>query len=81
MSRFYRAPEIILGLKYDTRVDLWSIATCLYELYTGHIMYPGVDNNNMLRLMMELKGRFPVRMLRAHVRVYTELAVARTRIS
>ena len=73
VSRFYRAPEIILGLKYDTRVDLWSIATCLYELYTGHIMYPGVDNNNMLRLMMELKGRFPVRMLRAHVRVYTEL--------
>ncbi|KAK7233405.1 protein kinase [Aureococcus anophagefferens] len=73
VSRFYRAPEIILGLKYDTRVDLWSIATCLYELYTGHIMYAGVDNNNMLRLMMELKGRFPVKMLKAHARSYTDL--------
>jgi len=73
VSRFYRAPEIILGLKYDARVDLWAVGTCLYELYTGHIMYPGADNNNMLRLMMELKGRFPVRMLRAHVRVYSEL--------
>ena len=61
-------------MKYDTKEDLWSIATCLYGLYTGHIMYPGVDNNNMLRLMMELKGRFPVlRMLRAYVRVYAEL--------
>ena len=25
VSRFYRAPEIIMGLKYDPRVDLWSI--------------------------------------------------------
>ena len=37
VSRFYRAPEIILGLKYDMRVDMWSVATCLYELYTGHV--------------------------------------------
>ncbi|KAJ1456246.1 kinase-like domain-containing protein [Pelagophyceae sp. CCMP2097] len=73
VSRFYRAPEIILGLKFDTRVDLWSVASCLYELYTGHIMFNGVDNNNMLRVMMELKGRFPVKMLKAHVRSYQDL--------
>lgn len=35
VSRFYRAPEIILGLPYDCSLDTWSIACTLYELYTG----------------------------------------------
>jgi serine/threonine-protein kinase PRP4 len=34
-SRFYRAPEVILGLPYSHPMDLWSIGCCLYELYTG----------------------------------------------
>jgi serine/threonine-protein kinase PRP4 len=57
VSRFYRAPEIILGLAYDRMVDLWSVATCLYELFTGHVMFPGSTNNHMLKLMMDVKGR------------------------
>jgi serine/threonine-protein kinase PRP4 len=47
--RFYRAPEIILGLKYDFAVDLWSAGCTIYELYTGKIMFPGHTNNDMLR--------------------------------
>lgn len=47
--RFYRAPEIILGLKYDFAVDLWSAGCTIYELYTGKIMFPGHTNNEMLR--------------------------------
>ncbi|KZT57553.1 kinase-like protein [Calocera cornea HHB12733] len=58
VSRFYRAPEIILGLPYDTAIDIWSIGCTLYELYTGKILFPGRTNNHMLLLMMELKGRF-----------------------
>ena len=27
VSRFYRAPEVILGHKYDHAIDLWSVAT------------------------------------------------------
>ncbi|KAL1916402.1 uncharacterized protein VTP21DRAFT_5593 [Calcarisporiella thermophila] len=64
VSRFYRAPEIILGLPYDTAIDVWSVGCTLYELYTGKILFPGRSNNQMLRYMMELKGRFPNRMLR-----------------
>ena len=37
VSRFYRAPEIILGLKYDFGVDLWSVGTTIYEMSTGNI--------------------------------------------
>ncbi len=35
VSRFYRAPEIILGMPYDYAVDMWSIGCTLCELYTG----------------------------------------------
>jgi serine/threonine-protein kinase PRP4 len=59
VSRFYRAPEIILGLPYDRMIDIWSVAVSLYELFTGHVMVPGRSNNEMLKLMMELKGKFP----------------------
>mmetsp|Transcript_1469 Transcript_1469/g.5010 ORF Transcript_1469/g.5010 Transcript_1469/m.5010 type:complete len:443 (-) Transcript_1469:105-1433(-) len=73
VSRFYRAPEIILGLKYDRRVDLWALATCLFEVYTGKVMFPGVDNNNMLLQFMLYKGRFTSKMLKAHKRAYVDL--------
>ncbi|PKU72737.1 serine/threonine-protein kinase prpf4B isoform X2 [Dendrobium catenatum] len=64
VSRFYRAPEIILGLSYDHPLDIWSVGCCLFELYTGKVLFPGPSNNDMLRLHMELKGPFPKKMLR-----------------
>ncbi|KAK7310038.1 hypothetical protein RJT34_07236 [Clitoria ternatea] len=64
VSRFYRAPEIILGLPYDHPLDMWSVGCCLYELYTGKVLFPGSTNNDMLRLHMELKGPFLKKMLR-----------------
>ncbi|KAG9136888.1 hypothetical protein Leryth_020614 [Lithospermum erythrorhizon] len=64
VSRFYRAPEIILGLPYDHPLDMWSVGCCLFELYTGKVLFPGATNNDMLRLHMELKGHFPKKMLR-----------------
>ncbi|KAG6410333.1 hypothetical protein SASPL_128391 [Salvia splendens] len=64
VSRFYRAPVIILGLSYDLPMDIWSVGCCLFELYTGKVLFPGATNNDMLRLHMELKGPFPKKMLR-----------------
>eukprot|EP00258_Populus_trichocarpa_P047111 XP_024463130.1 serine/threonine-protein kinase prpf4B isoform X1 [Populus trichocarpa] len=64
VSRFYRAPEIILGLPYDHPMDMWSVGCCLYELYSGKVLFPGSTNNDMLRLHMELKGPFPKKMLK-----------------
>ncbi|XP_050224470.1 uncharacterized protein LOC126674130 isoform X2 [Mercurialis annua] len=64
VSRFYRAPEIILGLPYDHPVDMWSVGCCLYELYAGKVLFPGATNSDMLRLHMELKGPFPKKMLK-----------------
>ncbi|MCP9259896.1 Serine/threonine-protein kinase PRP4-like protein [Dirofilaria immitis] len=38
VSRFYRAPEIMLGLPYDFGIDLWSVAVTLYEITTMSVV-------------------------------------------
>ena len=64
VSRFYRAPEIILGLPYDFAIDVWSVGCTLFELYTGKILFTGRNNNQMLRSIMECRGRFGHKQLR-----------------
>ncbi|XP_027024803.1 serine/threonine-protein kinase PRP4 homolog [Tachysurus fulvidraco] len=64
VSRFYRAPEIIIGKPYDYGIDMWSVGCTLYELYTGKILFPGKTNNHMLKLAMDLKGKMPNKMIR-----------------
>uniref|UniRef100_A0A673KSQ3 Serine/threonine-protein kinase PRP4 homolog n=1 Tax=Sinocyclocheilus rhinocerous TaxID=307959 RepID=A0A673KSQ3_9TELE len=64
VSRFYRAPEIIIGKSYDYGIDMWSVGCTLYELYTGKILFPGKTNNHMLKLAMDLKGKLPNKMIR-----------------
>ncbi len=49
---------------YDHAIDLWSTAVTVFELYTGKIMFPGKSNNEMLKLMMDLKGKIPNRIIR-----------------
>ena len=63
VSRFYRAPEIIIGMNYDHNIDLWSTAVTICELYTGSVMFPGKSNNEMLKLFMEFKGKLPGKLI------------------
>lgn len=44
-SRFYRSPEVMLGLGYATAIDMWSLACILAELYTGYPLFPGVPSS------------------------------------
>ncbi|KZZ98841.1 serine/threonine-protein kinase prp4 [Moelleriella libera RCEF 2490] len=64
VSRFYRAPEVILGMPYDYGVDMWSIGCTLYELYTGKILFAGDSNNQMLKAIMEIRGRLTPKLFR-----------------
>jgi len=63
-SRFYRAPEIILGIPYDHGLDMWAVGCTIYELYTGKILFPGKSNNQMLKYFMDVKGKFPNKLIR-----------------
>lgn len=64
VSRFYRAPEILLGCPYDTKIDMWSLGCTLFELYTGRILFPGKNNNEMIKLIMQVKGKFSLKIIK-----------------
>lgn len=58
-TRWYRAPEIILGSKaYSYPVDVWATGTILAEMYTGRQLFAGTSTLNQLERIMELTG-FP----------------------
>ena len=49
---------------YSHGIDLWSLAVTIYELYTGKIMFPGKSNNEMIKLMMDIKGKLANKVIR-----------------
>merc|ERR1711972_1310341 len=65
VSRFYRAPEIVLGKEYGVPIDVWAMGCALFELFTGKILFPGRTNNDMMRLFMEVKGKLPHKMIKS----------------
>lgn len=62
-SRFYRAPEVILGSKYGMPIDMWSLGCILAELVTGYPLLPGEDEFDQLACIMELLGMPPQKLL------------------
>ena len=42
-SRFYRSPEVLLGIPYDLSIDMWSLGCILVEMHTGEPLFSGKD--------------------------------------
>ena len=40
-SRWYRAPEVMLGLPWDAKIDIWSLGCLLAELILGYPLFQG----------------------------------------
>ncbi|KAI9261737.1 kinase-like domain-containing protein [Sporodiniella umbellata] len=53
-SRFYRSPEVIMGINYNTAIDMWSTGCILAELHTGYPLFPGENEQQQLACIMEI---------------------------
>jgi dual specificity tyrosine-phosphorylation-regulated kinase 2/3/4 len=62
-SRFYRAPEIILGIPYTSGIDIWSFGCILAELLSGYPLFPGESEHDQLGYIMEICGVPPKNVL------------------
>lgn len=58
-SRYYRAPEVILGAKYSYEIDIWSFGCVVAELFTGSPLLPGKNELEQIALILELFGAPP----------------------
>ncbi|XP_055519746.1 homeodomain-interacting protein kinase 4-like [Leucoraja erinacea] len=55
-SRFYRSPEILLGLPFCEKVDMWSLGCVMAELHLGWPLYPGNSEYDQIRYIVETQG-------------------------
>ena len=67
-TRQYRAPEVLIGSKYDTSADIWSLGCMTFELLTGDLLFDpraGEDydrDEDHLAMFQELLGKMPKRL-------------------
>lgn len=62
-SRFYRSPEVLVGLPYDSAIDIWSLGCVAAELFLGLPILPGVHEHDQLNRIDEMLSRLPDWML------------------
>uniref|UniRef100_A0A3P9LPD1 Protein kinase domain-containing protein n=1 Tax=Oryzias latipes TaxID=8090 RepID=A0A3P9LPD1_ORYLA len=49
----FRAPEVILGLPLDERLDMWTVGYVLALLYTGFYIHPWDSEYNIIRALLD----------------------------
>uniref|UniRef100_A0A3P9C473 non-specific serine/threonine protein kinase n=1 Tax=Maylandia zebra TaxID=106582 RepID=A0A3P9C473_9CICH len=62
-SRYYRAPEIILGLPFCEAIDMWSLGCVIAELFLGWPLYPGALEYDQIRYISQTQGLPPEQLL------------------
>ncbi|XP_061175074.1 stress-activated protein kinase JNK-like isoform X1 [Saccostrea echinata] len=75
VTRYYRAPEVILGMGYTDNVDIWSVGCIMAELIRGAVMFPGSDHIDQWNKIIEQLGtpsREFMQRLQPTVRNYVE---------
>ena len=62
-SRFYRSPEILLGLKYDQKIDIWSLGCVLVEMHIGEPLFGGSNQIDQMCRIVDVLGMPPYEMI------------------
>ncbi|XP_044779532.1 serine/threonine-protein kinase minibrain isoform X2 [Drosophila simulans] len=58
-SRFYRSPEVLLGIQYDLAIDMWSLGCILVEMHTGEPLFSGCNEVDQMNKIVEVLGMPP----------------------
>ena len=75
VTRYYRAPEVILGMGYKENVEIWRVGCIMGEMIRGGVLFPGTDHIDQWNKIIEQLGTPSqdfMRRLQATVRNYVE---------
>jgi len=69
-TSYYRSPELLLNLDYDTSSDMWALGCSIIELLTGKILFdPDSHDGNSVRhhifLIVKKLGQLPINMIKS----------------
>uniref|UniRef100_A0A8C2KJS9 Stress-activated protein kinase JNK n=1 Tax=Cyprinus carpio TaxID=7962 RepID=A0A8C2KJS9_CYPCA len=56
VTRYYRAPEVILGMGYQANVDIWAVGCIMAEMVRHKILFPGRDYIDQWNKVIEQLG-------------------------
>ncbi|KAK9885537.1 hypothetical protein WA026_012287 [Henosepilachna vigintioctopunctata] len=62
-SRFYRSPEVLLGIPYDLAIDMWSLGCILVEMHSGEPLFSGANEVDQMNKIVEVLGMPPKQLL------------------
>ena len=78
-SRWYRAPEVMLGIRWDAKIDMWSLGCLLCELTIGHPLFLGDSIAEVLSAQQAVLGPHPEHLLNsAHPSIFASLFTSAT---
>ncbi|KAK7420435.1 hypothetical protein QQZ08_010422 [Neonectria magnoliae] len=69
MPDFYRAPEVILGMGWDSKIDIWSMGVMIWDLFEGGRLFYALkdrvlNDEQHLAEMVSLMGPPPASFIR-----------------
>lgn len=57
-TRWYRAPEVLLGSKdYNQKADMWSLGCIIAEIYLQKPLLPGTSILNQVERILTITGK------------------------
>ncbi|KAG9510628.1 Succinate--CoA ligase [ADP-forming] subunit beta, mitochondrial, partial [Fragariocoptes setiger] len=56
VTRYYRSPEVVLGMPYEPNVDVWSVGCIFGEMIRGHVLFCGTDHLDQWTKIIEQLG-------------------------
>ena len=62
-SRFYRSPEVLIGLQYTSAIDMWSLGCVAAELFLGLPLFPVSSEHDLISRIRETIGDFSPQLL------------------
>jgi len=57
VTRWYRAPELMLSHHYTEAIDMWAVGCIIAEVLTKKTLFPGKDVKNQLEVICSIIGK------------------------